>query len=41
MYLQTTTMRDEMAASIWHISRKNLRLQTVLGEGNFGKVTSH
>ncbi len=31
-------LADMLTNSAWQYDRQNLRLQTVLGEGNFGKV---
>jgi hypothetical protein len=32
-------LADMLGNSAWQYDRRNLRLQTVLGEGNFGKVS--
>merc|ERR1719479_607968 len=37
-YAAQESIKEELATSVWQISRQNLRLLTVLGEGNFGKV---
>ena len=39
LYLQES-IKGILATNVWQISRNNLRLLTVLGEGNFGKVWS-
>ena len=36
--LQAGDSGGDMLGSVWEFPRSRLRLQTVLGEGNFGKV---
>lgn len=38
LYAAQESLKEELATSVWQISRQNMRLLTVLGEGNFGKV---
>jgi serine/threonine protein kinase len=38
VYAAQESLKEELATSVWQISRQNMRLLTVLGEGNFGKV---
>ena len=37
--MSTAEISDLLSKSAWQFKRQNLKLMTVLGEGNFGKVT--
>ena len=41
VYISQESIKTILATNVWQISRNNLRLLTVLGEGNFGKVCVH